>query len=124
MNKSRQMGWTLGLVLVLVACGGRVDDPVEQGGDGGADPQGQGGDGGSSSGSGDNGGKTGGSAAGPSCAATPPHPDYPNCYSISYPPCLAPGTPELADKLGGLSVSKGPWVGASSNCRMLCCYAP
>ena len=71
-----------------------------------------------------NGSATGdGSGSGVTCAAASPHPDYPYCYKASYPPCMAAGDERLAEKLSLTWQPKGgPWVGSSSDCRMLCCY--
>jgi hypothetical protein len=112
-------GWSWWLCVGLLACGGQVEEPSPE------DIEGEQGAGSSSSSGGD-GQSTGAGSSGPSCAATQPHPDYPLCYQTQNPACLVPSSPQLADRLpaGPGPVSRGPWVGASSQCRMLCCYAP
>lgn len=109
-------GWWL-VVVGLVACGGRVEDPP-------VDPDGEAGAASEESGEG-NGSAQGGSS-GPTCAGTQPHPDYTLCYETQYPPCLITSSPKLRDKFPSHTgaISRGPWVGASSSCHMLCCYAP
>lgn len=120
MNLPMRAGYRVGwwVLLALAACGGRVeeDDPEDP-----LDPEVQrpGDPGGSGAGKGSGSG-------GPSCAATPPHPDYPLCYETQYPPCLAASSSKLTTKLSVApgSLSRGPWVGTNGQCRMLCCYAP
>lgn len=117
--QARQVAWLV--ALAMVACGGRVEDgsedPSESSGKEGAS---------GSQGSGSEGGGNGdGSGSGVTCAAASPHPDYPYCYKASYPPCMAAGDERLAEKLSLTWQPKGgPWVGSSSDCRMLCCYGP
>ena len=104
------------LTLGLVACGGRVEEPTdgqEEARTEAGDPSG--------------GGEPGqGSVSGAACAGTKPHPDYSLCYETQLPPCLSSSSPLLREKFPSHAgaISGGPWVGASSSCRMLCCYAP
>jgi hypothetical protein len=116
MRTDYKVGWWV--AATLVACGGQVEDEDPEG-QAGAPQQQEAQPSGSGTGN-------GAGSGGPTCAGTKPHPDYPLCYETQYPPCLTTSSPKLPEKLSVQpgSISRGPWIGASSQCRMLCCYAP